>query len=149
MIEPGAEAPAFTLPNHRGKAVSLADFAGRRLVLCFYPLDFSPVCSDQLSAYAPIAPELEARGAELVGVSVDHSYAHNAFRKAKELPFTLLSDFHPKGEMAARYGAYEPDWGTTNRSIVLVDGDGIVRWVDTEETTATFAPPQRILEALR
>jgi peroxiredoxin (alkyl hydroperoxide reductase subunit C) len=148
VIEPGVQAPDFRLPDHRGEERSLADFAERRLVICFYPNDFSPVCTDQLAAYAPIAGEVEAAGAELIGVSVDHSWAHRAFRKQLGIPFTLLADFHPKGEMATAYGAYLPDWGTTNRSVVVVEPDGLVSWVDPEETPVTFAPPERILEVL-
>jgi peroxiredoxin len=66
MIEPGTPAPDFTLPNHKGAEVSLADFRGRWLVLCFYPNDFSPVCSDQLSIYQEVLEDLHERGAELV-----------------------------------------------------------------------------------
>ena len=58
MIEPGSQAPDFTLPNHRGEPVSLADFRGRKLVLAFYPNDFSPVCSDQLSIYQEVLGEI-------------------------------------------------------------------------------------------
>ena len=147
MIEPGAEAPDFELPNHRGEATTLADL-GRPLLLCFYPNDFSPVCSDQLSVYQERKGEFDAAGAEVVGVSVDQTWSHNAFRKANGLEFTLLSDFHPKGEMARSYGAYLEDWGTTNRSVVLVDEGGIVRWVHEMPTPVEFPAPELLLEAL-
>ena len=71
MIEPGTPAPDFELPNHRGEPVRLADFRGRKLMLCFYPSDFSPVCSDQLSLYQEVLSEVRANGAELVGISTD------------------------------------------------------------------------------
>ncbi len=100
MIEPGSPAPDFTLPNHRGEPVSLADFRGRKVMLCFYPNDFSPVCSDQLSIYQEVLGEIRERGAELVGISTDGSWAHNAFRKQLGLEMTLLADFHPKGEVS-------------------------------------------------
>ena len=116
MIEPGAPAPNFTLPNHRGEPVSLADLRGSKVVLCFYPNDFSPVCSDQLSAYQPHLEEFTTAGAELIGISTDGSWAHNAFRKHLGLEMTLLSDFHPKGEVSRLYGAYLEEWGTPNRS---------------------------------
>ena len=64
MIEPGTKAPDFTLPDQDGNKVSLGDFAGRKLVLAFYPLDFSPVCTDQLSLYQEVLGELEQRGAD-------------------------------------------------------------------------------------
>src|SRR6266576_6214808 len=98
MIEAGAKARDFSLPDHQGNAVSLGDFAGRKLVLAFYPLDFSPVCTDQLSLYQEVLGQIEAQGATLVGVSVDSSWCHNAFRKHLNLEMPLLSDFNPRGE---------------------------------------------------
>jgi peroxiredoxin len=128
MVEPGTPAPDFSLPDQGGSMVSLGDFAGRKLMLCFYPLDFSPVCSDQLSIYQEVLPEIEAKGAELVGVSVDSVYCHRAFREHLNLTMPLLADFHPKGAMSRHYGAYQDDFGTDNRSLVLVGEDGVVRW---------------------
>ena len=128
MIEPGLVAPAFTLPNHRGEAVSLSDFRGRRVVLCFYPNDFSPVCSDQLSVYQEVKPELEEKGVELVGISVDHIHAHRAFREKLGIDTQLLADFEPKGEVARAYGSYFDPAGMANRTLVLIDPDGRVEW---------------------
>ncbi len=65
MIEPGSRAPDFTLPDQDGNEVSLTDLEGQTSVLVFYPLDFSPACTDQLNVYQEVAPELEARGAKL------------------------------------------------------------------------------------
>ena len=148
MIEPGRAAPGFTLPNDRGKPVSLDDFRARELMLVFYPGDFSPVCTVQLAVYQEVLGEVESRGASLVGVSVDSTWTHRAFRKQLGLEMPLLSDFHPKGEMSAAYGAYLEDWGTTNRSLVLVGADGIVRWVHESSTPAEYHPPSVLLEAL-
>ena len=148
MIEPGAKAPEFTLPNHRGERVSLSDFAGRRLVLCFYPNDFSPVCSDQLSVYQEVLADVHAAGAELVGISTDGSWSHNAFRKHLGLEMPLLSDFHPKGEVSRAYGAYLEDWGTPNRSLVLIDGEGVVRWVHESPTPLEIPGANLIFDAL-
>ena len=148
MIEPGTQAPDFTLPNHRGEAVSLKDLRGRKVVLCFYPNDFSPVCSDQLSIYQEVLSEIRDAGAELVGISTDGSWAHNAFRKHLGLEMTLLSDFHPKGEVARAYGAYLEDWGTPNRSLVLIDEHGVVSWVHAEETPVTIPGANLIFDAL-
>jgi peroxiredoxin len=128
MVEPGTPAPDFSLPDQNGNMVSLGDFAGRKLMLCFYPLDFSPVCSDQLSIYQEVLPEIEAQGTELVGVSVDSAYCHRAFREHLNLTMPLLADFHPKGAMSRDYGTYQDDFGADNRSLVLVGEDGVVRW---------------------
>jgi peroxiredoxin len=148
VIEPGTPAPDFELPNHRGEPVRLADFRGRKLMLCFYPSDFSPVCSDQLSLYQEVLSEVRAKGAELVGISTDGSWAHNAFRKHLGLEMTLLSDFHPKGEVSRAYGAYLEDWGTPNRSLVLIDEDGVVRWVHAEATPISIPGANLIFDAL-
>jgi peroxiredoxin len=148
MVEPGEPAPDFTLPNHRGEQVSLADFRGRKLVICFYPNDFSPVCSDQLSIYQEVLPQIAEAGAELVGISTDGSWAHNAFRKHLGLEMTLLSDFHPKGAVSTAYGAYLDEWGTPNRSLVLIDEQGTVRWVHAEPTPLTIPGANLIFDAL-
>jgi peroxiredoxin len=148
MIEPGEPAPDFTLPNHRGEEVSLSDFRGRRLMLVFYPADFSPACSDQLSIYQEVLGEIEAAGVQLLGVSVDSSWTHRAFRKQLGLDIPLLADFHPKGEMSARYGAYLEDWGTTNRSLVLIDEEGVVRWVHESPTPVEIPGANLIFDAL-
>jgi peroxiredoxin len=148
MIEPGARAPDFRLRNHAGEHVSLSDFAGRRLVLAFYPGDFSPTCTDQLSIYQQVLGEIEARNAALVGVSVDSKWTHRAFRKQLNLTLPLLADFHPKGEMSRAYGAYLEDYGTTNRSLVLVGEDGVVSWSHAEPTPGSIPGANLIFDAL-
>ena len=148
MIEPGAEAPEFTLPDQDSSEVSLADLRGRKVVLAFYPMDFSPTCSDQLSIYQEVVPQLAERGATLIGISTDNANAHRAFRERLGTEITLLSDFHPKGEVSTAYGAYLAERGHPNRSLVLIDEDGIVRWVHAEETQLTIPGANLIFDAL-
>jgi peroxiredoxin len=128
MIEPGAPAPDFELPDQDGNEVSLSDFRGRTVVLVFYPADFSPVCTDQLNVYQEVLGELEERGATLVGISVDGAYCHKAFRRQLGLSIPLLADFHPKGDVARRYGAWVEDRGLAARALVMVGPDGTVQW---------------------
>jgi len=128
MIEPGSKAPDFTLRDHDGSEISLSDFAGRSVVLVFYPLDFSPTCTDQLSLYQEVLGEIESRGAALVGISVDSAFCHRAFREHLNLTMPLLADFHPKGEVARAYGVYSEKWGSAGRSLFLVDPERVVRW---------------------
>jgi peroxiredoxin len=128
VIEAGSKAPEFTLPDQDGKQVSLADFRGRNVVLVFYPADFSPVCTDQLSIYQEVLGELEERGTKLVGISVDGAFCHRAFRSHLNLDIPLLADFHPKGEVARAYGVWSDEHGVAGRALVLVDGDGTVAW---------------------
>lgn len=148
MIEVGQKAPDFKLPDHDGKDVSLADFAGRRLLLVFYPLDFSPVCTDQLTAFREIVPELDEAGVEMVGISVDSAFAHAAFREKLGVDTVLLADFEPKGKVASDYAVYLDGAGIAARALVLIDGDGVVEWVYETDTPADIPPPSVILEAI-
>ena len=148
MIEAGAKAPDFTLPDHAGRVVSLSDFAGRRLLIAFYPLDFSPTCSNQLTLYREIAPELDEAGVTLVGISVDSAFAHKAFRDKLGIRTTLLADFEPKGAVASAYGAYIEGAGHSNRSLVLIDGEGVVEWSYVTDTSIDIPSPRTILAAI-
>jgi peroxiredoxin len=148
VIEAGTKAPDFSLPDHDGNQVSLADFAGRKLVIAFYPLDFSPVCSDQLSLYQEVLGEIEAQGATLVGISVDSSFCHHAFRKHRSLTMTLLADFNPKGGVSRVYGAWIDAVDHGNRSLVLIDEEGIVRWSHASPTPLEIPGANLIFDAL-
>ena len=128
MIEPGERAPDFELRDQDGKKVRLADLAGQTTLLVFYPLDFSPVCTDQLNVYQEVLPELEEKSAKLYGVSVDSAFCHKAFQDHLGITIPLLADFHPKGQMSSRYGVYNEERGTTYRALVMIDPGGIVRW---------------------
>ena len=128
MIEPGAQAPDFTLPDQDGNQVSLADFRGQTAVLVFYPADFSPVCTDQLSVYQEVLDEFEKRGAKLVGISVDGVFCHRAFREHMGIGMPLLADFHPKGEVARAYGVWSEKHGVSSRALVMVGPEGAVEW---------------------
>lgn len=148
MIEPGARAPDFTLRNQDGEKVSLGDFAGRKLVLAFYPLDFSPVCTDQLSLYQEVLGEIEERGASLVGISVDSVYCHAAFREHLNLTLPLLADFKPKGEVSRAYGAWIEKADHGNRSLVLIDEEGVVSWSHATESPKDIPGANLIFDAL-
>jgi peroxiredoxin len=148
MIEPGTPAPDFSLRNQDGERVSLSDFRGRRLVLVFYPADFSPVCSDQLSIYQEVVAELREQGADLVGISADSAWAHKAFQEKLGIEIPLLADFHPKGEVSRAYGAYVEERGHPSRSLVLIDEQGIVRWAHETATPRDIPGANLIFDAL-
>jgi peroxiredoxin (alkyl hydroperoxide reductase subunit C) len=128
MIAPGTPAPAFALPDQDGKIVRLEDLRGQTTVLVFYPLDFSPVCTDQLNVYHEVLGELEARGVRLYGVSVDSAFSHKAFRQHLGISIPLLADFHPKGEVSRAYGVYNEDRGHGQRALVMIGPDLVVQW---------------------
>ena len=148
MISVGEPAPDFTLPDQGGQEVSLSDFKGHRVLLVFYPLDFSPVCSDQLTLYRDIAPQLKEAGVTPLGISVDSAFAHKAFQDQLGIDTTLLADFEPKGAVASAYGAYLDGAGHSNRSLVLIDADGKVEWVHETATPLDIPGPNLILDAL-
>jgi peroxiredoxin (alkyl hydroperoxide reductase subunit C) len=148
MIAVGEPAPDFTLRNQDGEKVSLADFKGRKVLLVFYPLDFSPVCSDQLSIYQEVKPEISEKGVELIGISIDSAYAHKAFQEKLGIDTTLLSDFEPKGEVARAYGSYIDGAGIANRTLVLVDEEGKVAWTYESPNPGEFPGANVIFDAL-
>ena len=127
-LPPGTPAPDFELRSTPDQSLSLDDFRGRRVILVFYPEDWSPVCSDQLALYQQLLAEFERLDAELVGISVDGIWSHLAFAKDRNLHFPLLADFEPKGEVSRRYNAYREQDGTSERALYVVDEDGVIRW---------------------
>ncbi|MGB3098415.1 MAG: redoxin domain-containing protein [Solirubrobacterales bacterium] len=148
MIEAGTRAPDFTLEDQDQNEVSLSDFAGTKLVIAFYPADFSSVCTAQLSIYQEVIEEIEERGAKLIGISVDSVFSHKALHEELGLSIPLLSDFHPKGEVARAYGALIEKRGHANRSLVLVDEDGTVAFSMAAPTPLEIPGANVIFDAL-
>jgi len=127
-LQPGTQAPEFTLPSGPKEKTSLGEFRGRPVILAFYPADWSPVCGDQMALYNEILPEFERFNAQLLGISVDGPWCHRAYREHRNLRFPLLSDFEPKGEVARKYGAYRKGEGVTERALFVIDADGRISW---------------------
>jgi peroxiredoxin len=148
VIEVGAPAPDFTLPDQDGKQVSLEDLRGKRTVLVFYPLDFSPVCTDQLNVYNEVLGDLEAEGVQMYGVSVDSAYAHHAFQEHLGIRIPLLADFHPKGQLAKAFGFYDERWGNSARALVMIGPDLTVEWVHRSPSALEIPGANLIFDAL-
>jgi peroxiredoxin len=148
MIEPGSPAPRFTLPDQDGKQVSLEGFEGRRTVLAFYPLDFSPGCTDQLCSYDARLEEIEQGGAALYGISVDSAFTHNAFRRHLGVRIPLLSDFNPKGHVSGAYGVYLERRGHSERALVLIGPDLTVEWAHRPPSPLEIPSVDLLVEAL-
>src|SRR3954464_543136 len=148
MIEAGQKAPGFTLRDQDGSEVSLSDLRGKTVVLVFYPLDFSPVCTDQLNVYQEVLSDLEEKGATLIGISIDSAFAHKAFQAHLGVTIPLLADFHPKGEVAKAYGAYIEERGHDNRSLVMIGPDGKVLWSHAAPTPLEIPGANLIFDAL-
>lgn len=148
MIEPGSRAPDFTLPDQDGNEVSLADLAGQTTVLVFYPLDFSPVCTNQLNVYQEVLPDFEAQGAKLYGVSVDSAFAHKAFQEQLGVSIPLLADFNPKGAVARDYGVYIDERGHNQRALVMIGPDLTVLWAHQASSPLEIPGANLIFDAL-
>src|SRR5712692_6316498 len=128
VLGPGRLAPNFSLNSTPDQKVSLNDFRGQPVILAFYPADWSPVCTDQLSLYAMVMPEFKKFNAELLAISVDNIWSHLAFAKDRKLNFPVLADFEPKGDVSRKYGAFKEKIGESARALFVIDEQGIVRW---------------------
>lgn len=128
-VEIGDVAPDFELPDQHGKPVKLSSFRGaKNVVLVFYPLAFSPVCSTELCALREEFPEVNRDDVELITVSVDSLFTHRAWADAENFQFSLLADFWPHGAVARQYGVFDDGRGLATRGTFVIDKDGIVRW---------------------
>jgi mycoredoxin-dependent peroxiredoxin len=122
----GSEAPDFILKDENGKDVTLSDLRGRNVVLMFYPLAFSGVCTQELRDISSAADRYQAANAEVIAVSVDSHYTLAAFKRDEDLKAHLLADFHPKGAVAQQYGTYMDGIGIAGRATYVIDKDGKV-----------------------
>jgi peroxiredoxin len=126
MLQKGETAPDFTLNSKPEKTVSLKELRGKNVILAFYPADWSPVCSDQMSLYNEMLKYFDKYNAVMLGISVDGAWCHHAFAKARQLHFDLLADFEPKGAVATLYGVYSN--GVSQRALFVIDANGIIQW---------------------
>ena len=128
-IAVGQPAPDFALKDQSQKEVKLADFLGKRnIVLIFYPLDFSPVCTNEHACFVNDMKQFESLDAQVLGLSVDSAWAHKAFAEKMGIKYPLLADFHPRGAVAERFGVYLADKGITGRAIAIIDKAGKIAW---------------------
>jgi peroxiredoxin (alkyl hydroperoxide reductase subunit C) len=148
VVESGSPAPDFSLTDQDGQQVSLEDLRGQTSVLVFYPLDFSPLCTDQLNVYDEVLDDLERLGAKLYGVSVDSAYCHKAFQSHLGIRIPLLADFHPKGAVAKAYGVYDEKWGSSSRALVMIDPDLTVKWAHRAPSPLDIPGANLIFDAL-
>lgn len=128
ILAAGIMAPHFTLHATPDQKLSLSELRGKPVIIAFYPADWSPVCGDELAILNQVLPEFKKFNAELLGISTDGFWCHIAYAKAKNLHFPLLSDFHPRGEVAQKYGAYRDQEGICERALFVIDKDGVIAW---------------------
>jgi peroxiredoxin len=128
ILAAGTAAPDFTLRVTPDQFLSLSDFRGQPVIVAFYPADWSPVCGDQMTLYNQVRPEFQRHGAEVLGISVDSAWCHQAFAKNSNIHFPLLADFEPKGSVARTYRAYREKDGVCERALFVIDKDGVIAW---------------------
>lgn len=127
-VEVGSEAPDFTLRDENGDEVTLSSLRGKNVVLFFYPLAFSGICTKELHDVTDLQERFADASAEVFGISVDSPYALKAFKRDEAISAHLLSDFHPKGAVAKEYDAYLDQVGIATRATYLIDKDGKIAW---------------------
>jgi peroxiredoxin Q/BCP len=121
----GDPAPPFSLQGTGGRSYSLEDYRGQRVILAFYPGDFTPVCTKQFCSYRDDGDRIEGLGVKMLGISPQSVESHEQFAAHHGLTVPLLSD--PGKKVARSYGVVGPG-GFIRRSVLLVDGDGILRY---------------------
>ena len=127
-LKAGTRAPELELNATPDQRIKLSDFRGQRVILAFYPADWSPVCGDQLALYNELRDEFSKHKAICIGISVDGPWCHAAFREHHGYKLALLSDFEPKGDVARQYGVYRTREGVSERALFVIDEAGVIRW---------------------
>lgn len=144
----GQPAPDFTLPSTLGEPVTLSSYRGQKhVVLVFYPLDFSPVCSMQLPEYSGRQDDFAEAGAVVLGVNRDSVYAHKAWAAEYGIEVPLLADMNL--DVARQYGVAIDERGISGRAVFLIDKGGVVRFEHVEAKTSEYTVrPELVLAKL-
>jgi peroxiredoxin len=128
ILSKGNIAPQFELFATPDQKLSLAELRGKRVILAFYPADWSPVCGDQMALYNEVLKMFHDFNALMIGISVDSKWCHMAYVENRNLSFPLLSDFEPKGAVSKLYGAYDDADGESKRALFVIDEEGVIQW---------------------
>ncbi len=143
----GEKAPEFSLKSNLDKEISLADYTGKNIVLVFYPLDFSPVCSIQLPEYSNRKVDFEKNDAVVLGVNRDSVYTHKAWATEYGIDIPLLADMN--GATADAYGVYLDAAGISKRAVFIINKDGVLSFAHIEDSPGDFTlPADKLIEEL-
>ena len=145
----GQPAPDFTLPASTGSDITLSSYRGQsKVVLVFYPLDFSPVCSMQLPEYSGQQDDFTEAGAVVLGINRDSVHAHRAWAAEYGIDVPLLADM--KLDTARAYGVALDERGVSGRAVFLIDETGVVQFEHVEEQPGQYTlRPSQVLEKVR
>ena len=141
----GDRAPDFTLSGTGGGEYSLGDFAGRPLVIAFYPGDDTPVCTKQLNSYNDDIDQFDELDAQIVGIPAQDIASHEGFASKHGLTFPLLADTNKT--VAGAYGTLGP-LGFPRRSVFIIDADGIIRYAHRAIAGLTYRPVKELVAEL-
>src|SRR5438105_2265690 len=133
LLQVGEVAPHFELLDEEGKPTRLSSFRGRNVVIVFFPAAFSPICTQELKQIGARRMEYERENAAVIGISVDNRWSLRAFKRDEGLSATLLSAFHPKGNVAQKFGVFLGETGYAKRGNFVVDKDGVIRGISVKE----------------
>src|SRR3954469_11360904 len=133
MLQVGDVAPDFELLDEEGKPTRLSGLRGRNVVLLFFPAAFSPICTQELKQIAARDADYDRQNARVLAVSVDNKWSLKAFKRDQALTATLLSDFHPKGNVAQKYGVFMGETGYAKRGTFVIDKEGVIRGISVKE----------------
>ena len=151
-ISVGQSAPDFTLYNTEKNKVSLADFRNKNVVILFFPLAFTGVCTNEMCSMRDNLAAYNGMNAEVIGISVDSLFTLDRFKKEHNLNFTLLSDFNK--EAATAYGCLYDSFvfdmlGVAKRSAFVVDGQGVLRYAEVLESAGDLPNFEAIQACLK
>ncbi len=148
-LKVGDTAPDFSLKTANREDWRLSDFRGKKnVVLAFVPFAFSSVCSAQLPSYEAELDRFKDLDAEVVSISMDSTHALTAWSKSMGTSFALLSDFYPQGEVVDRYGIRHQA-GMAERAIFAIDKEGVIRFIEIQDTPGNMPDNENLFEALR
>ncbi len=148
-LQVGDIAPDFTLKTNSKQDWRLSDFRGKKnVVLAFVPFAFSSVCSAQLPAYEADLDRLREYNAEIVSISMDSVQALDAWSKSIKTSFPLLSDFYPQGQVVDLYGLRHKGAGAANRAVVLIDKEGVIRFIEVTENLGDMPDNEALFDVL-
>lgn len=143
----GSPAPDFTLPSTAGSGVTLSSLRGKNVLLAFFPLAFTSVCTKEMCSFSEDYGQFQSANTVVLPISVDSIPTLKEFKTKERLTVDLLSDF--KREVSRRYGTLLEDKFFSKRAYVLIDARGIVRWTFVEETTGHRRENAELLDQLR
>jgi peroxiredoxin len=143
----GSAAPDFTLPSTSGSDVTLSKLRGKNVLLAFFPLAFTRVCTTEICSFSEDYGAFRDANTEVLPISVDSIATLKEFKSKERISVDLLSDF--KREVSRRYGTLLEDRFHSNRAYILIDRSGIVRWTFAEETTGNRRENAELLERIR